>query len=114
MMMRLLRRLFAILIAAALIGAPSVQAALVMPCDAVVTGATDHPLISDQAPAPTPCGGMMLNCPDMVGCGVIAGLPAPAIGVVHKLVWNAAAYWVAADLPQGLSVEPSIGPPITI
>src|ERR1700684_795753 len=113
MMMRLLRQLFAVLIAAALIGAP-VQAAFAMPCDAIVTSAMDHPVISDQAPAPTPCGGMMLNCPDMVGCGVVAGLPAPAIGVMHKLVWNAAAYWASADLPQGLSVEPVIDPPITI
>jgi hypothetical protein len=113
MILRLLRRLFAVLIATALIGAP-VQAAIVMPCDAVVTSAPDHPMFSEQAPASTPCGGMMLVCADMVGCGVAAGLPAPAIGVVHKLVWNAAAYWVAADLPQGLSVEPSIDPPITI
>ena len=60
--MRLLRRLLEVLIAAALIGAP-VQAAIVMPCDAFVTSATDHPLISDQVPASTPCGGMMLNCP---------------------------------------------------
>ena len=111
--MRLLRRLFAVLIATALIGAP-VQAAVVMPCDAVVASAPDHPLFSDQAPASTPCGGMMLNCPDMVGCGVVAGLPAPAIGVMHKLVWSPAAYWASADLPQGLSVEPDIDPPITI
>ena len=91
--MRLLRRLFAVLIAAALIGAP-VQAAIVMPCDAFVTSATDHPLISDQdqVPASTPCGEIMLNCHDMVGCGVVAGLPAPAVGVMHKLVWNPAAY----------------------
>jgi hypothetical protein len=113
MMMRLLRQLFAVLIAAALIGAP-MQAALALPCNTLVTSATNHPLISDQAPASTPCGGMMLNCPDMVGCGVIAGLPAPAIGMMHKLVWNPAAYWAAADLPQGLSVQPSIDPPITI
>jgi hypothetical protein len=53
MMMRLLRRLFAVLIATALIGAP-VQAAIVMPCDAFVASAPDHPLFSDQAPASTP------------------------------------------------------------
>jgi hypothetical protein len=113
MMMRLLRRLFALLIATALIGAP-VQAAIVMPCDAVVTSAPDHPLFSDQAPTSTPCDGMMLICSDMVGCGVAASLPAHVAGVVHKLIWNAAAYWAAVDLHQGLSVEPDIGPPITI
>jgi hypothetical protein len=114
MMMRLLRRLFAILIATTLIGAPVAQAAIVMPCDAVVTSTTDHALISNQTPASTPCGGMMLVCPDMVGCGVAAGLPAHVTGVAQKLVWTAAAYWAATDLPQGLSVEPATDPPITI
>jgi hypothetical protein len=113
MMMRLLRRLFAVLIATALIGAP-VQAAIVMPCDAVVASAPDHPLFSDQAPASTPCDGMMLICPDMIGCGVTAGLPAHVTGVAHKLIWAPATYWATADLPQGLSVEPDIDPPITI
>jgi hypothetical protein len=113
MMMRLLRRLFAVLIATALIGAP-VQAAIVMPCDAVVASAPDHPLFSEQAPASTPCGGMMLVCPDMVGCGVAAGLTAHVTGVAHKLVWTATAYWAAAESRKGLSVEPSIDPPITI
>jgi hypothetical protein len=113
MMMRLLRRLFAVLVAAALIGAP-VQAALAMPCDAVVASAPDHPLVSDQAPASTPCDGMMLVCPDMVGCGVAAGLPAHLTGIAHKLVWTAAAYWAAAESRKGLSVEPDIDPPITI
>ena len=50
----------------------------------------------------------------MVGCGVTAGLPAHVTGVAHKLVWTPAAYWATADLPQGLSVEPDIDPPITI
>jgi hypothetical protein len=113
MMMRLLRRLFAVLIATALIGAPA-QAAIVMPCDAVVASAPDHPLFSDQAPASTPCDGMMLICPDMIGCGVTAGLPAHVTGVAHKLIWATATYWATADLPQGLSVEPDIDPPITI
>jgi hypothetical protein len=113
MMMRLLRQLFAVMIAAALIGGPA-QAALAMPCDAVVTSAPDHPLVSEQAPAPVPCGGMMLVCSDMAGCGVTAGLPARVTGVTHKLVWTTAAYWAAVDFPQGLSVPPSIDPPITI
>jgi hypothetical protein len=113
MMMRLLRQLFAVVIATALIGAP-VQAAIVMPCDAIVTSAPDHALFSDQAPPSTPCGGMMLVCPDMVGCGVTAGLPAHVTGVAHELVWTAAAYWAGAELPHGLSVQPAIDPPITI
>jgi hypothetical protein len=113
MMMRLLRQLFAVFIVTALIGAP-VQAALAIPCDAVVASAPDHPLFSDQAPAPTPCDGMMLICPDMIGCGVTVGLPAHVTDVAHNLIWTTTAYWATADLPQGLSVEPDIGPPITI
>jgi hypothetical protein len=113
MMMSLLRRLFAVLIATALIGAP-VQAAIVMPCDAFVASAPGHPLFSDQAPASTPCDGMMLLCPNMIGCGVTAGLPAHVTGVARKLIWIMTAYWATADLPQGLSVEPDIDPLFTI
>jgi hypothetical protein len=113
MTMTLLRRLFAVLIAAALVGAP-VQAAIVMPCDTVIASAPDHPLFSDQAPAATPCDGMRLICPDMIGCGVIFDLPAQVPGVVQRLIWAAADYWATVDLPPGLSVEPDIDPPIMI
>ena len=57
---------------------------------------------------------MMLICPDMIGCGITAGLPAHVSGVAQKLTWTAASYWAAVDLPLGLSVEPDIDPPIMI
>lgn len=111
--MRLIRRLFAIVIAAALIGAP-VEASAVMPCDTIVATALDHQLSSGQAPAPTPCKKMMPGCPDMFGCGIAVGLPDHLTGVALKLIWTSSVYWAAADAHEGLSVEPDLGPPITI
>ena len=111
--MRLIRRLFAMLIAMTLIGAP-VQAMVFMQCDTVAASGSDNQPFSDQAPAPVPCTGMMPGCLDMSGCAITAGLPVRVTGAAHKLIWTPLTYWAAADMHEGLSVEPALDPPITI
>lgn len=108
---RLIRQLFAILIAAALIGAP-VTAAIAMSRGVVVTSAPDDQLSSDQAPAP--CKQMTPCCADMLGCGLNAALPTEIVALAHKPTWTPAVYQIAADMHEGSSVKPDLGPPITI
>jgi hypothetical protein len=112
---RLIRLLFALVIGTALIGAPAVQAAIVIPCDVVVTNAPDHLLSSEQAPVsiPTPCKAMP-GCADMLGCAPTLGLPARITATAHKLIGTSVAYQAVADWHEGLSIKPYLGPPITI
>jgi hypothetical protein len=114
MTLRLIRQLFAILIATVLIGAPAVQATMTMPCHTVVASATDHQLPSAQAPAPTLCKGTMSACAVMLGCGINAGLPAHITQAAHKLIWIPVAYRALTDAHEGLSIKPDLDPPITI
>jgi hypothetical protein len=114
MRVRLFRRLFAIVIAMALMGAPAVQATITQPCDTVAASVSDHQLLSGQTPAPTPCKGMMPGCPDMLGCTLSAGLPTYAAAMAQELIWIPIAYRAITDAREGLSVKPDLGPPITI
>jgi hypothetical protein len=113
---RLIRLLSAILVGAALIGAPAVRAAIAMPCDTVVTSTPDHLLSSGQtpAPAPAPCKGAMPGCADMLGCAITAGLPPRITATAHKFIWTSITYQMVADWREGLSIKPYLGPPITI
>ena len=111
MTVRLIRQLFAILVAAVLIGAPAAQAMIVMPCDTVAASATGH---KPPNQAPTPCNEMTAGCADMLGCGLSAPLPANVTAAAHELIWIKAAYPAISDAHQGLSIEPDLGPPITI
>ena len=61
-----------------------------------------------------PCKGMMPECLDILGCGLNAGLPAQVVVQTPKLIWISAIYRAIADLHEGLSIKPDLGPPITI
>jgi hypothetical protein len=113
---RVIRQLLAIAIAILLVGAPTVQATITMPCDTVVTGAPDHQLSTGSTPTqiPVPCKGMMPGCADMLGCAVTAGLPAHVTGAAHMLIWSSVAYQAVVSWHEGLSIKPYLGPPITI
>ncbi len=115
MMSRLINLLFAIVIGTALVGAPAVQAAAVMPCATAVTTNPDHTLSAGKAPtsAPTPCK-VMPGCVDMLGCGLSAGLPAHIAALSQERAWTSTAYRAIADAHEGLSVKPDLGPPIAI
>jgi hypothetical protein len=119
--MRVFKQLLAILMMAVLIGAPAVQAAFAPSCHTIIVNASDYHLLSEQnsvsAPAPcngTPCNEMMPGCLDMLDCGLNTGLPVQAVGASQKLIWTTAVYRISSDLHEGLTVEPDLGPPITI
>lgn len=113
-MARLVRLLLALLIAGALVGAPAVQAAATVPCSTTIAGATNPLHASGYDQNSVPCNDKMPSCVDMLGCGPGVSLPAHTAPTVSLLTWTRAAYFPAADLLDGLSVEPDLGPPISI
>ena len=113
MMIKLIRILFAILIGAALVGAPTVQAAVAMPCGATVATMANQ-LTSGQSQAPTPCKEKVPGCVDMAGCCASVSLDAHVVVAANEQVWTAAAYWPITASLESLLVKPDLGPPITI
>lgn len=114
MVSRSIRLVFAIVIATLLVGAPTAQATIMMPCDTVVTSAPDHQLSSESVPiqTPVPCKGMMPGCADMLGCVVTAALPVHVTGAAHMLIWTSVAYRAVVGWHEGLSIKPYLGPPL--
>jgi hypothetical protein len=111
---KLVRVLFAVLIATALIGAPAVQAAIAVPCGATtVTGMTDQRL-AGHSQAPTPCKEKMPGCAGMLGCGVNVSLGVRVALATNDQVWMPTVYWPIAGSLDGLVVKPDLGPPITV
>ncbi|WP_143021152.1 hypothetical protein [Belnapia rosea] len=111
MVPRLFRPLLAILVAVALVGAPAVQAASVVPCDTMRMAAADHQASSGGAQAPAPCK-MTPACVDALGCVSLVSLPVPALSASGPLTWVSVAYWAVTDAREGLSIKPILHPPI--
>ena len=111
MVLRLLRPLLTILMAVALVGAPTVQATSAVPCGTMHMTNGDHQASSGGAQAPAPCK-MTPACIYALGCVSLVSLPAPALSASGPLTWVAVAYWAAADVREGLSVKPILDPPI--
>ncbi len=111
MVHRLLRPLLVALVAIALVGAPTFQAA-VSPTSAMHAAAAQHETCSEQLANPAPCKSMVPACADMLGCVTVASLPVPAISAAVSLTWTSIAYRVGSDVQDGLSIKPDLGPPI--
>lgn len=113
---KLIRQMFAVLIAMVFIGAPVVPTMSAMPCHSGVTISSGHQLSSGTASAPktAPCKGMVPGCGDMLGCGLSASLPDRGTAQAHNLIWTSASYRAVSDAHDGLSIVPDLGPPITI
>lgn len=112
MVVRLLRPLLAILVAVALVGAPAIQAATAVPCDAMPATAAHHQASPGSAEAPAPCKGIMPACIDVLGCVSIPTLPGPEASHGRPVAWTRVAYWDASGVREGLSLEPALHPPI--
>jgi hypothetical protein len=113
-MVRLIRSLLAISVAVVLLGAPVAQAAIAMPCDTLVAGATDYQHLSGTGPNSMPGNDKLPGCTGMLGCWVSASLPGRVAVTTRQTMWTSAAYWPVADCLDGLSIKPELGPPITI
>lgn len=59
-----------------------------------------------------PCNDQVPNCVIDLGCIFTVALPAFPTRTAERLVWDRIAYWIMSGLPEGISPEPFIGPPI--
>lgn len=110
--MKLFRRLLAVLIVAAYVGATMTEAAALAPpvMDAMGGGMTQQ---SDSR-EPMPCKGKALpSCVSDFGCIFLISLPAPPdLSLYTATDWLSVTYGAAAALLHGRSIKPALGPPI--
>ena len=111
---RPLRRLFAILFAAALFSASMLQVtpAAAMPMAMDMTMAA-HDASPDSAP--TPCKGMTPACMTDLGCVFMVGVSVPVSQTVVYLSWSPVTYQRSyATIADGRIRAPDLRPPIRL
>ena len=120
MMLRLARRLLAVLVVFAIIGGPSVQLAQPavyaspktmadMPCDGMASMAD-----AGHGTPMAPCKGMTPDCIKQMGCVADAALPARAMSLDVAVNFSDVDYWSAWSSMADFVREPEPLPPRTI
>ena len=113
------RRLLAVLLVFALIGAPSAHLAQSsgyaapmtmadMPCDGMASVAD-----AGQGTPMAPCKGLTPDCIKQMGCVVDVALPARLPGADVAVAFSTVAYWSAGSAMAGLVRAPEPLPPRT-
>ena len=113
--MKLLRRILAVLIVTAYVGA-TMQ---VVPTTAVNAGmsrtAMDGMMHEQNKPGgKMPCKGMLPGCITDLGCIFLVSLPAPDLTLVALTAWSSVSYDNASQGLHGRTIKPALGPPIPL
>ncbi|WP_424138123.1 hypothetical protein [Roseomonas chloroacetimidivorans] len=115
---RLARLVIAVITICALLGAGLVQNLPSAKADgmrmAMMTdqgGGNDAATPCHDTSAP-PCNDQVPGCVVDLGCIFTVALPALPMRMAERLVWDRISYWSASGLPEGITPEPFIGPPI--
>ena len=112
MLVRLLRRFFALLIVSAYLSAtilaamPNANAAAVEMGSGMMhqQNGTSHEM---------PCKGKMPTCMTELGCVFMVGLPAPDLVASTSIAWSRVVYSGSLDPLHGRTIRPALGPPIS-
>ena len=107
-MLTVLRRVIALIILTAYVGAVMVQ---FVPLAHAMAGIAHH---QDAPTDKIPCKGTVSPCISDLGCVFLMGLATtPDPTLLTLTAWSAVQYPGSPDALQGRSVKPAIGPPIT-
>jgi hypothetical protein len=117
MPVKLLRRILTLLIVTAYVGATTLQVAPTYAANAnMSSAATDGMMHEQDSPAgdKMPCKGMLPGCVTDLGCIFLVSLPAPDLTLVTLTAWSSVIYDNASEGLPGRSIEPALGPPISL
>jgi hypothetical protein len=116
MPVKLLRRIFALLIVTAYIGATVFQAAPVFAAGTDKSSSSMTGMMHEQGgPAEKmPCKGMLPNCVTDIGCIFLVSLPAPDFTLATATAWSSVIYPGSSPSLRGRSIKPALGPPISL
>ena len=112
----LLRRIFALLIVTAYIGATVHQVAPTYAANSHTSGSSMACMMHepDGQTDKMPCKGMLPNCMTDIGCIFLLTMPAPDPDLFTRTSWAAVIYDTASDALRGRTIKPALGPPISL
>jgi hypothetical protein len=116
MLVKLLRRIFALLIVTAYIGATMLQVAPSHAASADMSSSSMNGMMHEQDGQgdKMPCKGMLPNCVTDIGCIFLVSLPAPNLAFVTMTAWSSVIYDNASEGLAGRTIKPALGPPISL
>jgi hypothetical protein len=116
MLVKLLRRIFALLIVIAYVGATVSQVAPVFAADTDMSRSSMNGMMHehDSPGDKMPCKGMLPNCVTDIGCIFLVSLPAPGLTLATMTAWSVVIYDNASEGVRGRTIKPALGPPISL
>ena len=114
MPMKLVRRILALLIVAAYIGATTLQVAPTYGANADMGSSAINGMMHEQdGPRDKmPCKGMLPGCITDLGCIFLVSLPTPVFTLATVTAWSPVTYPGSSQLLRGRTIKPALGPPI--
>jgi hypothetical protein len=114
MPVKLLRRILALLIVTAYVGATMLQAAPTYAAD--MSGSSMNGMMHehDSPGDKMPCKGMLPNCVTDIGCIFLVSVPTSNLTLFTTTTWSPVIYDNASDALRGRTIKPALGPPISL
>jgi hypothetical protein len=115
MLVKLLRRILALLIVTAYIGATMLPVAPTYAANADTSSSSMNGMMHehDGHGEKMPCKGMLPNCVTDIGCIFLVSLPAPDLTLVALTAWSSVIYNNTSEGSRGRTIKPALGPPIS-
>jgi len=111
-MVKLLRRSLALLMVAAYIGAVSLASMIYADGPDMNQGAMH--MTDDGQDGDIPCKGMTHSCITDLGCIFLVAAPTPDLSLLTVTAWSSVIYDNPSDALHGRTIEPALGPPISL
>jgi hypothetical protein len=116
MPVNLLRRIFALLIVTAYVGATVLQIAPIYAANSHMSASSMAGMMHepDGQTDKMPCKGMLPNCMTDIGCIFLVTMPTPNLDLFTRTSWSSVIYDTASDALRGRTIKPALGPPISL
>jgi hypothetical protein len=116
MLVKLLRRILALLIVTAYVGATTFQVAPTYAANAHMSSSSINGMMHEQDSQgdKMPCKGMLPNCVTDIGCIFLVSVPTPNLTLVAMTAWSSVIYDNASEGSRGRTIKPALGPPIPL
>jgi hypothetical protein len=116
MPVNLLRRIFALLIVTAYVGATMLQVAPTYAASSDMSRSSMAGMIHepDGQTDKMPCKGTLPNCMTDFGCIFLVTMPAPDLDLFTSTSWSSVIYDNGPNALRGRTTKPALGPPISL
>jgi hypothetical protein len=116
MPVKLLRRIFALVIVTAYVGATVFQAAPTYAANADMSPSSMNSMMHehDSPGDKMPCKGVLPGCVTDLGCIFLVSPPAPDLTLATVTAWSSVIYSGSSSSLRGRSIKPALGPPISL